>query len=160
MSTSPEPEPAPGPLGYDWGFVALSYHTLILNRAYLVLVGDGVVAGAVARRILMSPRPSPADEWYDPWFYTKERLVRRYNGIDVRSDAFLAVDRGGFRIDRRDLADVSVDLSPKWGMGYVPYSGRIILRTRDGRSRELILLGRQDAVGIRDRLRATVVGHI
>jgi hypothetical protein len=153
VSTASEPEPASGPLGYDWAFVALSYHTLILNRAYVVLVSDEVVAGAVARRIVMSPGTAPADEWYNPWFYTKERLVRRYDGIDVRSDAFLAVDRGGFRIDRRELADVTVDLSPKWGMGYVPYSGRINLRTRDGRSRELVLLGRQDAGQIRDRLR-------
>jgi hypothetical protein len=153
VSAASEPEPASGPRGYDWAFVALSYHTLILNRAYVVLVSEEVVAGAVARRIVMSPGAAPADEWNNPWFYTKERLVRRYNGIDVRSDAFLAVDRGGFRIDRRELADVTVDLSPKWGMGYVPYSGRINLRTRDGRSRELILLGRQDAGLIRDRLR-------
>jgi hypothetical protein len=153
VSAASEPEPASGPRGYDWAFVALSYHTLILNRAYVVLVSEEVVAGAVARRIVMSPGAAPADEWNNPWFYPKERLVRRYNGIDVRSDAFLAVDRGGFRIDRRELADVTVDLSPKWGMGYVPYSGRINLRTRDGRSRELILLGRQDAGLIRDRLR-------
>jgi hypothetical protein len=95
VNKASESEPASGPLGYDWAFVALSYHTLILNRAYLVLVGDEVVAGAVARRIVMSPGTAPADEWHNPWFYTKDRLVRRYNGIDVRSDAFLAVDRGG-----------------------------------------------------------------
>ena len=140
-----------GPGGYDWGFVALSYHSLILNRTYLVLVSDRVVAGAVVRGTMGSPLSS-GSELLNPSHYPKPKLVQRYAGLDIHSDAFLAVHPAGFRIDRTALVDVVLDLSPKWGMGKIPYSGRIILRTRGTADRELILLGRQDAGEIRDRL--------
>jgi hypothetical protein len=142
-----------GPTGYDWNFVGMSYHTLILNRTYLVLVSDRVIAGAVVRGILPSSLSSPPPEWLEPTFYPNPKLVSRYDGVDIHDEAFLAVNTAGFRIDRTTLSDVTLDLTPKRGMGYVPYSGRIILRTQDGRSRELILLGQQDGGAIRDRLR-------
>ena len=144
------PSDLDGPRGSDWGFVALSYHSLILNRTYLVLVSDRVVAGAVVRGSMGSPQLSGL-ELLNPFSYPKPKLVQRYAGLDIHSDAFLAVHAAGFRIDRTALTDVRLDLSPKWGMGKVPYSGRIILRTRET-ARELILLGRQDVGEIRDRL--------
>jgi hypothetical protein len=139
-----------GPRGYDWGFVAMSYHSLILNRTYLVLVSDRVVAGAVVRGVMGSPQLS-GPELLNPLHYPNPKLLQRYARLDIHSDAFLAVHAAGFRIDRTALTDVILDLSPKWGMGKVPYSGRIILRTRET-ARELILLGRQDVGEIRDRL--------
>jgi hypothetical protein len=145
------PSDLDGPRGYDWGFVALSYHSLILNRTFLVLVSDRVVAGAVVRGVMGSPELA-GPELLNPLSYPKPKLLQRYAGLDIHSDAFLAVHAAGFRIDRTALTDVILDLSPKWGMGKVPYSGRIILRTRETAARELILLGRQDVGEIRDRL--------
>ena len=41
---------------------------------------------------------------------------------------------------------------PKWGMGGVPYSGRVLLHLRNGRTRDLVLPGEQDARAIVERL--------
>jgi hypothetical protein len=38
------------PYGFTWSFVALEYYAGILNRVYLLLVGDRVLAGAYMRR--------------------------------------------------------------------------------------------------------------
>jgi hypothetical protein len=110
-----------------------------------------VVAGARVHGIVASPQSIPSQEWRDPEFYVKARLDEKYINVDPESDRFLTIDRANFRIWRRDI--VGIEFYPKkWGMGAVPYSGRIIVRTRDGRGHELILLGEQDASAIRERL--------
>ncbi len=40
-------------------------------------------------------------------------------------------------------------LGPKWGMGPIQHSGKLYVRTKDGKRRELILLGRQDGEALR-----------
>lgn len=148
----------PGPRGYEWSFVALEYYALILNRTYKVFVTEGLVAGAIVRGWLPSP-PLPTDAWFDPDFYPRERILRRYEGIDVPSHDFLHKNYWNFHIPRSTIADVEFTRAPKWGMGAVPYSGRIILYFRQGGSQELILLGHQDGPSIRYRLRPLVVGE-
>ena len=144
-----------GPKGYRWSFVALEYYALILNRTYKVFVADGLICGAIVRGWLAAPI-LPGAQWYDPDSYPRERILRRYNGVDVTAPEFQRRNLWNFQIDKQDLADVEFDPAPKWGMGSVPYSGRIHLYLRTGGSRELILLGAQDGPGIRDRLRPLV----
>ena len=149
--------PELGPTGYQWTFVALEYYALILNRTYKVFVTDDHLCGAIVR----GPLPSPVgslDAWYDPDFYPRERLLRRYAGLDVHSRDFARVNYWNFQWPRSMLADVKLNMRPKWGMGRVPYSGRLILHLRRGGSQELILLGVQDGPTIRDRLRPLHVG--
>ncbi len=150
-------ERPPGPRGYEWSFVALEYYALILNRTYKIFVGDNILAGAIVRGWLPSP-PVPTDAWLDPEFYPRERILRRYEGLDIRSDAFARRNYWNFQLPRSAIADVEFTRRPKWGMGAVPYSGRIILHLRHGGSQELILLGHQDGPAIRDRLRPLIVG--
>jgi len=150
-------ERPPGPRGYQWSFVALEYYALMLNRTYKIFVSEDVVAGAIVRGWLPSP-PIPSDAWLDPDFYPRERLLRRYEGVDIRSDEFAGRNYWNFQVPRTAIADVDFVSWPKWGMGLVPYSGRINLYFREGGSRELILLGQQDGPAIRDRLRPLVVG--
>ncbi|HKG95774.1 MAG TPA: hypothetical protein VKA84_27940 [Gemmatimonadaceae bacterium] len=145
-----------GPRGYLWSFVALEYYTLVLNRTYKIFVTDQLLCGAIVRGWLAAPI-FPGGEWYDPEFYARERLLRRYEGVDVSAEAFLAPNLWNFQLPRAALADVEFDARPKWGMGTVPYSGRIRLHFHGGGSRELILLGLQDGPGIRDRLRPALV---
>jgi hypothetical protein len=45
------------------------------------------------------------------------------------------------------------------GHGEGAYSGRIFLHLNSGRSMELILLGKQDGLGIRDRLRTSTANR-
>ena len=150
-------ERAPGPDGYEWSFVALEYYALILNRTFKVFVTDDTVAGAIVGGWLPSP-PRPSDAWLDPDFYPRARILRRYDGVDVRSHRFARMNVWNFQILRPSIADVEFTNTPKWGVGSVPYSGRIILYFRQGGSRELILLGHQDGPSIRDRLRPILVG--
>lgn len=150
-------ERPPGPSGYQWSFVALEYYALILNRTYKIFVSDDIVAGAIVRGWLPSP-PAQRGAWFDPDFYPRERILRRYNGVDIHSDRFAQLNYWNFQLARTEIADVEFTRRPKWGMGNVPYSGRIILYFRRGGAQELILLGLQDGPAIRDRLRPLLVG--
>ena len=150
-------EPVPGPSGYQWSFVALEYYALILNRTYKVFVTEDLLSGAIVRGWLASPLML-SDAWYDPNFYPRERLLRRYRGIRVDDTRFARVNYWNFQLPRAEIADVDYTTVPKWGMGNVPYSGRLILYFRRGGNRELILLGHQDGPAIRDRLRPVLVG--
>ena len=152
-----ELERVPGPTGYQWSFVALEYYAFILNRTYKIFVTEELVCGAIVRGLLPSP-PIASAPWYDPNFYPRQRILRRYDNVDVSSDAFARKSYWNFQLPRSEIADVRFTSAPKWGMGNVPYSGRIILHYRLGRSRELILLGRQDGPSICDLLRPVVRG--
>ena len=150
-------ETSPGPSGYQWSFVALEYYALVLNRTYKIFVTDDLLCGAIVRGWLASPVVR-SDAWPDPDFYPRDRLLRRYTGLRVNEAAFATVNYWNFQLPRVALADVEYTRAPKWGMGNVPYSGRLILYLRRGGSRELVLLGHQDGVAIRDRLRPLVAG--
>jgi heat shock protein HtpX len=135
-----------------WSFVALEYYGLVLNRVYRVLVGETTVSGARVRGLMSSPFLPPGDAWLDPDFYPTARLEARYRKLDPASAEFLAADRANFRYDRADVASVEFVAQPKWGMGNIPHSGRIVIRLHDGTRRELVLLGRQPGPAIRDAL--------
>lgn len=64
--------------------------------------------------------------WDDPNFYPRERLLRRYGGVDIHSDRFTRINLWNFQVARGEIADVELTTRPKWGMANVPYSGRII----------------------------------
>ncbi len=57
--------------------------------------------------------------------------------------------RGSFFIAREDIAAVDYTPESKWGMGPITHSGKLYVRTRAGKSREFILLGRQDGEAVR-----------
>jgi hypothetical protein len=138
------------PLGYDWAFVGLTFHSFIFIRTWVVYVSDRLLAMAFVRGVLP---PVSGPEWEDQWAYPRPYLLRRHAGLDVNEPAFLRSHRLNYHIRRTDLADVAFDPRRRWDLMSVPHSGRIILYLRDGRSHELILLGFQDGPAIRDRLR-------
>jgi hypothetical protein len=135
-----------------WSFVALEYHGMVLNRTYRVIVTETALCGAKVRGIMSAPI-SVTEAWKDPEFYPKPKLQARYAGIDPVSAEFLAVDQANFRIAHQELESVELSRKPKWGMGGVPYSGRVLLNLRNGRTRDLVLLGHQDGEAIVERLR-------
>jgi hypothetical protein len=138
------------PSDYEWTFVALEYYALVLNRVYLVLVGNRTLAGAYMRGPIASV-PFPPEAW-QPGYWLNERRLASYAGVSIESSEFKRRHWANFQYQRRDIVDVSYDSRPKWGMGTVPYSGRIHMTWVGGRKREFILLGKQDGPGIRDRL--------
>lgn len=141
------PGTSPVPAARAWSFVAMSYYGLILNRTFRVIVTGRTVCGARVRGLVSSPGV-PTEHHQDPEFYVRPKLQRRYADLDVESDAFLAVDRANFRIEREAVERVELVERAKWGMGNIPSSGRVVLHLRGGARRELILLGRQNAAAI------------
>jgi len=135
----------------SWTFVAMQYYFGILNRTYLVFVTDSLVCGAKVKGLISAPR-APDARWKDPLFYVSPDLAGRYARMDVGSDEFLTCCRANFRITKSEVRDVEFSQKPKWGMATVPYSGRIFLRMKTGKSIELILLGNQAGPQIRERL--------
>ncbi len=135
----------------QWCFVAMEYHAVILNRTFIVTVTASQVCGARVRGLLPS-HPVPDPEWRDPGFYPVERLVERYDGVDMDSEAYVRLDRANSQIPLTEVERVRFDPRPKWGMGWVPHSGRLYLELRSGMTRELMLLGAQDGAMICERL--------
>jgi hypothetical protein len=87
----------------------------------------------------------------NPLDYIDSDLSDRYDHIDPFSDAALMMDAANFSIDRLSVRAATY-LPKKWGMGSVPYSGRIVLDLAHRSPIELILLGEQDGPGICNKL--------
>ena len=66
--------------------------------------------------------------------------------MNVESLPFLKMSRANFQIPRASIGRWDFESKPNWGMGIVPYSGRLYLQLRDGGRGELILLGDQDGL--------------
>jgi hypothetical protein len=135
----------------------MMYYRLVLNRTYRVVVTDRSVCGARVHGLMSSP-PTARPEHYNPEFYVNAKLESQYHGVDPESDTFLTIDRANFQIAREEIVRVEHIEKKKWGMGAVPCSGRIVLHLRDGRTHELILLGRQNAGAIARSLAQEAVG--
>jgi hypothetical protein len=131
-------------------FVAMQYYWLMLNRTFEVFITDSKLCAARVGGLIASPA-SVDERWKNPRFYVKPKLRARYEGIDPESPEFLKIDSTNFQISRPDITAVEHHRA-KWGMGAVPYSGRILIDVCDGTRCELVLLGTQDAQTILDQL--------
>ena len=139
-----------------WHFQAMEYFALILNRTYTVMVTDRMLCGAYVHGPIPSP-PIATRDWQNPDFYVGAR-VYRYEGINVESPEFRRRHWFNFQYALAGIASVEFDERPKWGMGNVPYSGRIHVIGRSGWRRELILVGQQQGSRIAHRL-TLAIGH-
>jgi hypothetical protein len=127
------------------GFVAMEHYGLILNRTYVVFVAPeglygwkatGVVTGSEALYFLPY-----AEMLHDP------ELMRDRGAIKKLSEL-----KGGFFIPRSAIASSEIINKQKWGMGFIPHSGRIRVGQTSGQSREFILLGSVDPVPIQESI--------
>ena len=137
-------------------FAAMSYYALILNRTYKVFLADTMMCGAVVNGLVASP-PTGSPEFEDQRYWTNTLTATLYENLDVTSDAFRRLGWNNFQIPWTDIKSLDYDPRPKWGMGNVSHSGRLYLRLHSGRSRELILLGKQDGAGMKQTLQKFLV---
>jgi hypothetical protein len=126
-----------------WNFVAMEYCYGMLNRTFLVFVTANTLCGARVRGPMSAPM-MVSERWYNPHFYPRFRLVEKYAHMNIESPSFLKVSSANFQIPRQQLESCEFTAKPKWGMGTLPYSGRLLLHLRNGTTRELILLGEQN----------------
>jgi hypothetical protein len=132
-------------------FVAMQYYALILNRTYKVFITDRMLCGAKVTGLVASPL-SPEPDQLEPDYWARTLEATLYERIDVTSPLFLRMNGANFQIPWTGIREIEFSTAEKWGMGNVPYSGRIFLRLKSGRSKELILLGTQDGPGLREML--------
>jgi len=89
------------------------------------------------------------NELNDPEAYVNRRTEANYHGIDIQSDTILQLDSQNFIIRKGEIKRLYHTDKKKFGMGYYPYSGRIILQciktTQSKRpNRDFVLVGKQN----------------
>jgi len=131
----------PGPHGFFWGFIALEYYALIANRVLAILETSHHVIVIRVGGLVVAPLHL-TNAWYEPRFYVSDSLLAKYAPVAAESAEVLKVSRANRRIALSGITVVTFTTRPKWGMGSVPYSGRIIIATAAS-TREFILLGNQ-----------------
>ncbi len=140
-------------------FVALQYHSMILNRTYLGLITNKYLICLQANGLLTSQTyASPAEKaetrsLNDPKFYLSDKYLSRYTGLDIEGDKILRVFRPNFRIPKADLLDVTYSAQSKWGMGEYPHDGMVYVKTRRLRV-EFIITGNQSGSAIAKLIRS------
>ena len=132
-------EPSPGERLKERmsGFVAMEYHALILNRTYVVFSAPDGLYGWKVRATVDATNPM----FFAPY---EQVLSDRDLLNNLKAVRRLASLKGGFFIPRGEIATAEFVDRQKWGMGLIPYSGRINLRLASGRTREFVLLGSVD----------------
>ncbi|MBR1124943.1 hypothetical protein JQ628_25705 [Bradyrhizobium lablabi] len=131
-------------------FAAMEYYAFILNRTYKVFVTDQMLVGATVRGLVISP-PVVSSSMLNQEFWVRTQTAKRYERIDPTSAKLLQMHSANFQVHWNDIAQTEYRAGKKWGMGNVPHSGRLVLQLRDGRQRELILLGRQNGNTLKEK---------
>jgi hypothetical protein len=136
--------------GTLWGFVAMQYHTLVLNRVYVVCVGVDSLVGITARGLVASGKVN--ESMFNPLYWARTSNLEKYARYQISDQVVIDSARANFRMLFSEVQSVTYSSDAKWGMGAVPYSGRIFV-TASAKNHEFILLGKEDGIAVRDRLR-------
>jgi hypothetical protein len=131
-------------------FAAMEYYAFILNRTYKVFVTDQMLVGVKVRSLVISP-PVATSSMLNQEFWVTTQTAKSYERIDLTSAKLLQMHSANFQVHWNDIAQTEYRVGQKWGMGKVPHSGRLVLQLRDGRQRELILLGRQNGNTLKEK---------
>jgi len=128
-----------------FGFVAMEYYALILNRTFVIFLAPGVLYGWKAQ----GPVSAATPKFFAPY---REMLKDEAFTSELAAIKRLAALPGGFVLPRPRIASVEFTPSRKWGMGRVRHTGRIFVTSDSGVRREFILLGEVDGPAIRQRI--------
>lgn len=133
----------------------MEYYLLMWNRSFEVTITSSTLCGAFVRGVIAANFPSVAAARVsnDATRLINSKRLARSRAQEPGSPGYLALHRFNFAIPQSIVAAVRFDPRPKWGMGTVPYSGRLHVDLRDGKSREVILLGQQDGATLVSRVR-------
>lgn len=142
-------------------FVAMEYHTLILNRTFLILITNDYLIGIQANGLVSAESGNKIPlgledvltkaignlmavrgDLSNPYAYIKQKYIQKSMQKDLLSDNLLAVNKINFRINKTDIKTVRYDARKKWGMGPYPHDGKVYIETNNSK-REFIILGAQ-----------------
>ena len=128
-----------------WGFVAMEYYWLVMNRTYVIFIAPEGLYGWLAHGPVAASNPT----YFQPYqrMLQDERLMRNHAAIQKLSDL-----PGGFFFGRSEIASIADDDLKKWGMSGLPHTGNIRVRLISGVSREFIVLGNINTGRIRHKM--------
>jgi len=115
----------------------MEYYFLILNRSFLVFTYPEGLYSWKFRGLVSSLTPLFFKPFED--ILSDPELIPGSNEFKEMME-----ESGSFWIPRNEIATAEFVPALKWGMGPVPHSGKLYVRTTSGKSREFILLGSQD----------------
>ncbi len=123
--------------------IALEYYALIMNRVLFVTVIDNAIIGVVVGGPVGSPL-KVLDLYKNPNSYANNKKIKFYRDLKNNFVKILAKNSANFKILKNEIEKIEFSKEPKFGMGNVPYSGRILINLKNKKAKELILLGYQD----------------
>lgn len=132
-------------------FIAMEYYGLILNRTYFVGATKDSFAGVRVGGLVASPSMA-REELFNPRHYLGNADLTVVQDKLNQTRSTSTCEHGLFNYPWREIKGFRFSDKPKWGMGNVPYSGRLFLELADGKQRELILLGKQDGLNLLNHL--------
>lgn len=128
-----------------WGFMAVEYCWMVMNRTYLVFIACEGIYGWQAQ--------GPLDAASPTYFATYRKMLEDQDFMRNRT-AIEKLSRlpGGFFLSRSEIASIEADDRQEWGMAKIPHTGRIHLHLVSGKKRELIVLGKVIPARIRTKI--------
>jgi len=141
-------------LAPDNHFVAMEYYNLIMNRTFLILLlEDCLLALKVNGYISVEADDFMIDMIMDnnitrgslenPHSYIKTKYLRKIINYSIFDSRIESAHKSSFRVNYSNLENAKYDSTEKWGMGYYPHDGKVYLKLKSGKKRELIILGSQ-----------------
>lgn len=133
-----------------FGFVALEYYWLVMNRTYVIFIAPEGLYGWLAQ----GPVAASNRAYFEPYqrMLLDEHFMRNPAAIQKLSSL-----PGGFFFNRSEIASVADDDRKKWGTGGMPHTGTIRVRLVSGISRDFIVLGHMPTGKITHKI-ASIVG--
>ncbi|MFK8056595.1 MAG: hypothetical protein AB8F78_10785 [Saprospiraceae bacterium] len=148
-------------------FVAMEYYALMMNRTFLILITDEYLIGLKTNGLIsaeggrdpltrtITKSMSIQNNLSNPYSYMNGKYLRELENLNIFEDKILKISNSNFRIKRQDIKTVLYDKSKKWGMAHYPHDGKVYVKIRSGKSKELIILGSQSGSDIQEWIKGS-----
>ena len=140
-------------------FIAMEYHTLILNRTFLIIGTQSHMIGVIVNGLVASEHPTDpfanlllgrfviSEDLENPMSYVVDKYLDELRDVDLLSDDLVKHNSANFAAKLENVSNVTFDRKKKWGMGNYPHDGKIRVKM-DGKTREFIILGNQSCAAV------------
>jgi hypothetical protein len=135
-------------------FIAMEYRGMsnLIYKVYIMkdrLVGVKVNGYISVQNSMSIGYVVPKHLLNDPNAYASEEFEYKYRSVNLGDDTVLSMDDENFILLKSQIKSIEHSKKKKFGIGYYPYSGRIIIETEitpatKRKERDLILVGNQD----------------
>lgn len=125
------------------GFVVFESNGLT-NQTFLICIAPEALYGWRVLKSLSTKSPL----YYLMYLYMLDSEAMR----DIEGIRKLTEEDGGFILSRSSIVSIDTNDKQKWNMTSVLHSGRIDIKTTDGRHREFLILGTESPESVRAKI--------